>query len=66
MGNREEWYYGLRRIAKRLNCGLDTARRLCQKGIIRAYKEKGGGVKSPWYAIESEIAEDIKKIPKLF
>lgn len=59
--NREELHYGLPRIAKRLGVSVNVARRWCKDKVIRAHREPGDT--SPWFCVESELCEDIKRLP---
>lgn len=58
----ERLYYGLNKIAERLDVSRDKARRWCREEVIRAYKS-GRNPNGTWYCIESELAEDIKNLP---
>lgn len=60
--NREELYHGLPRIADRLKVGKGVAREWIRKGWIRAHKASDRS-NAPWYCIESEISEDIRRLP---
>ena len=57
--NKDFVHFGVRRIAERMQLGQNTTRKLLQAGTVRAYKTETGA----WYCIESELNEDIKKIP---
>ncbi len=59
---RDELYYGLARIAKRLGVSKAIARSLIDRGIIRAKKSSKAG-NAPWFTTESRINEDIKSLP---
>lgn len=59
---KDELYYGLARISKRLGVGRDIARKWCEAKRIRAHKD-GSSKTAPWYCVESELNEDIKTLP---
>jgi hypothetical protein len=57
---RDVVHFGVKKIAERIQLGRNTTRKLLQRGVIRGYQAERGC----WYCIESELNEDIKKIPK--
>lgn len=58
----EQLYYGLSKIAERLNVSTDIARSLIKRGLIRAVKPEDNK-NSPWVTNETMISADIERMP---
>ncbi len=58
---REEFYYGLKKIAARLGLSENMTRKLCKDGVIIAHQAKTKGLKQTWYCNETEIIKTIRE-----
>lgn len=58
---KEEFYYGVKKIAARLGIGEAKARKWCREGIIIAHQERGEGQKKTWWCSESDIIKTIRE-----
>ena len=59
---KEEFYYGISKIAARLNIGEAKARRWCREGIIIAKQETNEGKKKTWWTSETNIIKSIREV----
>lgn len=59
---REELYYGINKIAARLNVGEAKARRWCREGIIISKQETVDGKKKTWWTSETNIVKSIRDV----
>ena len=59
----EQLYHGLKKISARLGLSEPLTRQLISRGLIRAFR-LDSSKRAAWCAIESQISEDLKKLPQ--
>lgn len=59
----EQLYYGLSKIAKRLNVSPDVASAMIKEGLIRVFR-RGAGPRAPMITTETMLVEDIRGMPE--